>query len=336
MRIGISLPQEATKADPIAVRDFAQAAEQLGFTHLEVNDHVLGANRETYPDLPGPYRLEHAFYEPFVLFGYLAGQTRSLELVTGVIILSQRQTALVAKQAAIVDVLSGGRLRLGIGTGWNPVEFEALGENFHGQWHTIVDAGINPLPVQRPIPIWIGGRAEAVTERSGRLGDGWIMLHYPPNEQARAHIETVRTAARQAGRDPEAVGLEVWVSLGGLEPAAWAAETEAWRTLPHEHHPGRRSPSPSGPGSGTAPGNGSMTSYVTWSGSGRDARRSPRPPSWTVNRQRRRKRGGCVATTEPSDGTAASAIFWWIAGAWCSRPSSIRPISRIGTARLWC
>ena len=224
MRIGVALPQEATRADPIAVRDFAQAAEQLGYAHLEVYEHVLGASRETYPDLAGPSRLEHAFYEPFVLFGYLAGQTRSLELVTGVIILSQRQTALVAKQAAIVDVLSGGRLRLGIGTGWNPVEFEALGENFHnrgrrseeqiavlralwtqeavtfrGQWHTIVDAGINPRPVQRPIPIWIGGRAEAVAARSGRLGDGWIMLHCPPDEQARAHIETVQNRSAAGG-----------------------------------------------------------------------------------------------------------------------------------------
>ncbi|MFN8590455.1 MAG: LLM class F420-dependent oxidoreductase [Thermomicrobiales bacterium] len=260
MRIGVALPQEATRADPIAVRDFAQAVEQIGFTHLEVYDHVLGASRKTYPDLLGPYRLEHSFYEPFVLFGYLAGQTQTLELVTGVIILSQRQTALVAKQAAIVDVLSGGRLRLGIGTGWNPVEFEALGENFHdrgrrseeqiavlralwtqeavtfqGHWHTILDAGINPLPVQRPIPIWIGGRAEAVAERSGRLGDGWIMLHYPPDDQARAHVETMRTAARQARRGPDSVGLEVWISLGDQAPDDWVAETEAWHRLGMTH-----------------------------------------------------------------------------------------------------
>ena len=260
MRIGAALPQEATKADPISVRDFAQAVEQLGYAHLEVYDHVLGASRETYPDLTGPYQSEHPFYEPFVLFGYLAGQTRSIELVTGVIILAQRQTALVAKQAAIVDVLSGGRLRLGIGTGWNPVEFEALGENFRnrgrrseeqiavlralwtqeevtfrGEWHTVVAAGINPLPAQRPIPIWIGGRAEAVAERSGRLGDGWITIHYAPDERCRAHIETVRTAARQAGRDPTAVGLEAWVSLGGLEPDEWATEAEAWRRLGMTH-----------------------------------------------------------------------------------------------------
>ncbi len=260
MRIGAALPQEATRADPVAVRDFTQAVEQLGYAHLEVYDHVVGGSREDHPNLTGPYRLEHSFYEPFVLFGYLAGQTQSIELVTGVIILSQRQTVLVAKQAAIVDVLSEGRLRLGVGTGWNPVEFEALGENFHdrgrrseeqiavlrmlwmeeevtfrGQWHTIIAAGINPLPVQRPIPIWIGGRAEAVAERSGRLGDGWITIHYAPDEQARTHIETVRESARQVGRDPGAIGLEAWVSLGGLKTDDWAAEAEAWRELGMTH-----------------------------------------------------------------------------------------------------
>jgi probable F420-dependent oxidoreductase len=233
--------------------------EQLGYAHLEVYDHVLGGSREAYPDLPGPYRLEHPFWEPFVLFGYLAGQTRSLELVTGVIILSQRQSALVAKQAAIVDVLSGGRLRLGVGTGWNPVEFEALGENFRnrgrrseeqitvlralwteeevtfrGEWHTIVAAGINPLPVQRPIPVWIGGDPAAVGTRVGRIGDGWISLD-EPDEARRADIERIRAAAREAGRDPAAIGLEAWVSLGGLKPDEWVAEAEAWRQLGMTH-----------------------------------------------------------------------------------------------------
>ena len=260
LRIGAALPHAATRGDPNAARDFAQAVEELGYAHLAVYDHVLGASPAAYPDLTGPYRLEHPFWEPFVLFGFLAGQTRSLELATSVIILAQRQTALVAKQAAIVDVLSGGRLRLGIGTGWNPVEFEALGENFRdrgrrseeqiavlralwtaeevtfrGEWHTIVAAGINPLPIQRPIPVWIGGRAEAVAERSGRLGDGWIAIHYAPDEACRANLDTVRDAARAAGRDAGAVGLEAWVSLGGLEPDDWAAEAEAWRALGMTH-----------------------------------------------------------------------------------------------------
>jgi probable F420-dependent oxidoreductase len=260
MRIGVALPQEATRADPVAVRDFAQAAEQLGYAHLEVYDHVIGGSHDIYPNLTGPYRLEHPFWEPFVLFGYLAGQTRSIELVTGVVILAQRQTVLVAKQAAIVDVLSGGRLRLGIGTGWTPVEFEALGEDFcnrgrrseeqiallralwtaeevgfRGEWHTVVAAGINPLPVQRPIPVWIGGHVEAVAERCGRLGDGWIAVHFEPDDDCRSYIERIRDAARQVGRDPHAVGLEAWVSVGGLAPDDWAAQAEAWRGLGMTH-----------------------------------------------------------------------------------------------------
>lgn len=259
MRIGAALPHAATQGDPIAVRDFAQAVEQLGYTHLEVYDHVLGANGEVYPELDGPYRIEHPFWEPLVLFGYLAGQTSSLELVTGVIILSQRQTALVAKQAAIIDVLTGGRLRLGIGTGWNPVEFEALGENFRnrgrrseeqiavmralwtqeevtfrGKWHTITAAGINPLPIQRPIPVWIGGSPEAVADRVGRIGDGWISLD-PPTEARRDDIAQIREAAIAAGRDPASIGLEAWVSLGDLEPEEWAAEAERWRALGMTH-----------------------------------------------------------------------------------------------------
>jgi probable F420-dependent oxidoreductase len=259
MRIGAALPHAATQGDPTAVRDYAQAVEQLGYVHLEVYDHVLGANSEVYPDLDGPYRLEHPFWEPLVLFGYLAGQTRVIEFVTGVIILSQRQTALVAKQAAIVDVLSGGRLRLGVGTGWNPVEYEALGENFRnrgrrseeqiavlralwteeevtfrGEWHTITAAGINPRPVQRPIPIWIGGSPEAVADRVGRIGDGWISLDAPA-EARRDDIEQIHEAARAAGRDPAGIGLGAWVSLGGLAPEEWAAEADLWRQLGMTH-----------------------------------------------------------------------------------------------------
>ena len=223
MRFGAALPQRATAGNPIAARDFAHGIEALGYDFLESCDHVLGANRVTHPDLTGPYSAENPFWEPFVLFGYLAGQTRALELVPGVIILPQRPTALVAKQAATVDLLSGGRLRLGVGTGWNPVEYEALGENFRnrgrrseeqielmrelwtrelvtfrGQWHTVTDAGINPLPVQRPIPVWIGGRAEAVADRVGRIGDGWILIPRGPAEEYRVHIERIQAVARVA------------------------------------------------------------------------------------------------------------------------------------------
>ena len=130
MRIGVVFPQLEIGNDPVLIRDYAQAAESLGYDHLLVYDHVLGANRETHDWLRGPYRHIDAFHEPFVLFGYLAGLTEKIELVTGILILPQRQTALVAKQAAEVDVLSGGRLRLGIGIGWNSVEYEALNEDF--------------------------------------------------------------------------------------------------------------------------------------------------------------------------------------------------------------
>lgn len=256
MRFGAALPQQATAGDPVAARDFAQGIEALGYAFLETYDHVVGANRGTHPDLTGPYRAEHPFWEPLVLFGYLAGQTRALELVSGVIILAQRQTALVAKQAATVDLLNGGRLRLGVGTGWNPVEFEALGENFHdrgrrseeqitllralwtqdlvtfhGRWHTVTDAGINPLPAQRPIPVWIGGRAEAVADRVGRIGDGWIVIPQGPADAYRVHVERIRMVARAAGRDPGTIGLEAWVSLGGRTEDQWAAEAEGWRRL---------------------------------------------------------------------------------------------------------
>src|ERR1700738_4753914 len=184
MKIGTVFPQTEIGSDPVGVRDYAQAVEGMGFTHILAYDHVLGA----HPQGRGPMPYTHLsnFHEPLVLFGYLAGITKSVELATGVIILGQRQTVLVAKQAVEVDVLTGGRLRLGVGIGWNEVEYQALGEDFHnrgrrieeqvevlrkltsepvvefrGKWHTIDRAGLNPLPVQRPIPIWFGGSAEA-------------------------------------------------------------------------------------------------------------------------------------------------------------------------------
>src|SRR4029453_17668221 len=198
MNIGVVFPQVEIGQDPAVVRDYAQTVEGLGYTPLLVFDHLPGANPERPGGWKGPYTYRHLFHEPFVLFGYLAAVTERVELVTGILILPQRQTALVAKQAAVVDVLSRGRLRLGIGIGWNFVEYEALGENFKnrgrrseeqievlralwtkelvtftGRWHKITDAGINPLPVQRPIPIWLGGGAEQVLRRIARLGDGW-------------------------------------------------------------------------------------------------------------------------------------------------------------------
>ncbi len=253
MRFGAALPQNATAGDPVAARDFAQGIEALGYAFLATFDHVLGANPATYPAVPLGGK---PFWEPFVLFGYLAGQTRALGLVPDVMVLAQRQTALVAKQAATLDLLSGGRLRLGVGTGWNPVEFEALGENFHnrgrrseeqiallrelwtqdfvtfrGEWHTVVDAGISPLPPQRSIPIWIGGSPEAVTNRVGRIGDGWSLVPQGPAEEYRVHVERIQTVARAAGRDPATVGIEAWVSLGARTEGKWVADAEGWRAL---------------------------------------------------------------------------------------------------------
>ena len=241
MQIGVVFPQLEIGNDPVAIRDYAQAAESLGYDHLLVYDHVLGANRETHEWLRGPYRHPDAFHEPFVLFGYLAGLTQKIELVTGILILPQRQTALVAKQAAEVDLLSKGRLRLGIGIGWNSVEYEALNEDFtnrgrrseeqievmralwtndlvtfKGRWHAITDAGINPLPVQRPIPIWFGGYDDRVLRRIGRIGDGWIIAGggSTPTPQTISAVERVKGYTQDAGRDPSAMGFEKVIGYG--------------------------------------------------------------------------------------------------------------------------
>ncbi len=259
MRIGAIFPQLESGVDPSAIRDYVQAVEDMGYSHLLIYDHVLGAGTTSRPDWRGPYNSDSLFHEPFVLFGYLAAITRRLELVTGVIILPQRQTALVAKQATEVDVLSGGRLRLGVGVGWNPVEFTGLNEDFatrgarieeqitalralwqstsvtfNGKWTHIEDAGINPLPVRRNIPIWIGGQAEPVLRRVGRLGDGWFP-QIKPGDQARAMLESIHTAAREAGRDPSAIGVEARLSPGQTPQKEWVAYAEAWQSLGATH-----------------------------------------------------------------------------------------------------
>ena len=262
MKLGVVFPQTEIGADPAACRDFAQAAEELGFDHLLAFDHVLGADPAAHT-LTGPYTHESMFHEPMVLFGWLAALTERIELVTGILILPQRQTALVAKQAAEVDILSGGRLRLGIGVGWNQVEYQALNENFgnrgrrseeqiallrrlwtedlvtfEGRWHEFRDAGINPLPVQRPIPIWIGGHAEATIERIGRIGDGWFPL-VTPSDKTAERIERLRDYARAAGRDPAEIGIESWLryAKGGAVagPESWQAEIDFWQSVDASH-----------------------------------------------------------------------------------------------------
>ena len=258
MRLGVVFPQTEIGTDPGTIRDFAQAAEVLGYDHILVYDHVVGANPASRPGWQPPYTYRDSFHEPFVLLGYLAALTTKIELVTGIIILPQRQTVLVAKQAAALDVLSGGRLRLGIGIGWNPVEYEALGENFQnrgrrseeqielmrrlwtrelvtfeGRWHKVTDAGLNPLPIQRPIPIWLGGSNNRVLERIGRIGNGWFAL-LRPDGKCRAAIERIRDAARAAGRNPGDIGIEGRVAIS--QPAeAWLKELEAWKGLGGTH-----------------------------------------------------------------------------------------------------
>jgi probable F420-dependent oxidoreductase len=259
MHIGVTFPQTEITADPAAVRAYAEAAEDLGYSHILAYDHVLGADISGRPDWRGPYNHRTLFHEPLVLFGYLAGLTRRIEFVTGVIILPQRQTALVAKQAAEVDVLSGGRFRLGIGIGWNEVEYQALNENFgnrgkrseeqiavlralfteesvtfHGRWHHIEAAGLNPLPVQRPIPIWLGGGAEATLRRVGRMGDGWFP-QLTPDDQARVAIARVHAYAREAGRDPSSIGIEARISIAQGTPDDWARALEAWQAIGATH-----------------------------------------------------------------------------------------------------
>jgi probable F420-dependent oxidoreductase len=259
MKLGAVFPQTESGIDPTAIRDYAQAVEGMGYDHLVVYDHVLGAATATRPNWSGPYTSETLFHEPFVLYGYLAGLTSTLELVTGILILPQRQTALVAKQAAEVDVLSGGRLRLGIGVGWNAVEYEGLNANFHdrgvrseeqiavlralwaepvinfqGRWHTIDHAGIKPLPPRRSIPIWIGGYSEATLERIGRIGDGWFPW-IPPNDETRAKIERLHGYARAAGRDPAAIGLEPQLSVTRVQEAEWEGYARGWQALGATH-----------------------------------------------------------------------------------------------------
>ena len=259
MRIGVTFPQTEIGDDPAVIRDYAQAVEEMGYTHILVYDHVLGASTANRPDWRGAYTSETLFHEPFVLFGYLAAVTRQVELVTNVIILPQRQTVLVAKQAAEVDVLSGGRLRLGIGVGWNDVEYEGLNENFrnrgvrseeqvevlralwtqpvvsfHGRWHHVGEAGIKPLPVQRPIPIWFGGHAEQTLRRAGRLGDGWFPQRAPDGEMA-AMIERLSSYAREAGRDPSSIGIEARLNAGSVPEGEWKQFVQAWRELGATH-----------------------------------------------------------------------------------------------------
>ncbi len=263
MQIGAIFPQTEIGADPGAIREYAQAAEELRYSHLFVADHVLGADATRHSPLTGSYYTHHSvIHESFTLLGYLAAITKTIGLTTGILILPQRATALVAKQASEVDLLSGGRLRLGIGVGWNPVEYEALNRNFHDRgrrseeqiallralwtqpvvnfkrrWHRVTYAGLNPLPVQRPIPIWLGAGSgarplppEPALRRIAAISDGWFP-NFPPDEPGRAAIETLREYVRAAGRDPAAVGIEGRIRINHKPPQDWVDEAKGWQSL---------------------------------------------------------------------------------------------------------
>jgi len=259
LELDVTFPQVEIGSDPGAIRAYAQAVEALGFTRLVALDHVLGADTRNRPDWTGPYTSKDMVHEPLVLLSYLAAVTTRLQLVTAILILPQRQTALVAKQAAEIDVLSGGRLTLGVGLGWNLVEFEALGENFHnrgrrmeeqievlralwtqeavtfhGRWHHISGAGINPLPVQRPIPIWFGAQTDVAFQRAARLGDGLILLRAPRQEWA-ALAERLRGYARAAGREASSLGLEITVNLADTPQDQWATAWTHWQAAGGTH-----------------------------------------------------------------------------------------------------
>lgn len=258
MRTGVVFPQTEIGADPAGVKAYAQAVQDLGFVHLAAYDHVLGADPSVRPGWTG-YSSESLFHEPMVLFGYLAAVAPGLELVPQVIILPQRQTALVAKQAAEVDVLTGGRLRLGIGIGWNDVEYEGLGVNFRtrgrrfeeqidllrrlwtepilsysGKYHTITSAGINPLPVQRPIPLWIGGSAEPALRRAAQVADGFFPQRPLPGGWPET-IEKLRAWRTEAGKDVASFGIEPRLSAAKGTPEEWRKSVEEWRALGATH-----------------------------------------------------------------------------------------------------
>jgi len=253
MLLNAIYPTRDIGSDPAKIRDWAQAAEDLGYEYIEVPDHVFGATaRDGWTPL---YNETDPFHETFTTLTFLAAATKTIKLSSGVLILPQRQTGVVAKQSAEVDILSEGRLRLGIGVGWNHVEYASLdtdwktrgarqGEQvevlrklwtedlvtYSGQFHDLQEVNIVPPPVQRPIPIWFGGSSDAVVKRAARIGDGWMPI-IPPDEQAEAKLADLRDYLKTFGRDPEEFGLEGWLRVNDADPQSWAEAADGWRRL---------------------------------------------------------------------------------------------------------
>ena len=259
MKLGVNLPITDIGGDPEIIRDISQQAEELGYSHLSAADHVLGVNAANIPDWGNRNTSDDCFHDPFVLFGFLAACTKDIEFSTQVLVLPQRQAALVAKQAACLDILSKGRFRLGVGVGWNEAEFLALNENFNnrgkrsaeqvellrqfwkqshvtyaGEWHHVEDVGINPLPLDREIPIWFGGHQDVTLRRIAKYGNGWIMLEWPPGRPALEQFQKLYDYVQAEGRAPEEVGIEVWVSATDT-PDKWREEITFWKNAGVTH-----------------------------------------------------------------------------------------------------
>jgi probable F420-dependent oxidoreductase len=257
MHIGVVFPQTEIGADIGAVRGFAVTVQELGFTHILAYDHVVGADPDVHAG-DWVYDIDTTFHEPFVLFGYLAAIVTRLELVTGIIVLPQRQAVLVAEQAAEVDRMTGGRFRLGVGVGWIAVEFEALGEDFgnrghrsaeqvelmrrlwtersvtfDGRYHRMTAVGMEPKPIQRPIPVWIGARSAPGYRRAGRLADGWFPM-VRPGPGLDAALSELRAAAVAAGRDPAEIGMEAKLDWKGRVDGL-VEQAESWRCAGSTH-----------------------------------------------------------------------------------------------------
>lgn len=258
MEIGAVIPHHEIGTDPGAMRAFAQGAEELGMTHLLVYDHVVGVDRNRPGGFEGPYDSNTAFHEPLVLFGFLAACTSRVELVTAVLILPQRQAVLVAKQAAEVAILSGNRLRLGVGVGWNTVEYDALNEDFHtrgrrqaeqvelmrrlwtedaftfdGEFHHFEHASILPRPSE-PVPVLFGGSAPALLDRCARLGDGWMPLG-SPNDKSAERIDEMRRVREAAGLPWDGFEIRSQAQYAGGAPERWRAHAQKWQQLGATH-----------------------------------------------------------------------------------------------------
>jgi probable F420-dependent oxidoreductase len=258
MHIGVIFPQSELGGDRGAVRAYGEAASDLGYYYLAAYDHVLGADTDVHGDIGGPYTIDTTFHEPLLLFSYLAAFT-PLHFATTILIAPQRQTALLAKQAAELDLLSDGRFRLGLGIGWNAVEYEALGEDFATRgarledqvdvlrqlwtqrsvtvdtpFHHITAAGIAPPPIQRPIPIWIGGHSPAALRRVGRVADGWLPQVHPGGGLDDS-LAIIAEAARGAGRDPSDIPFEGRVDYGDRDLDRIALHAGRWRETGASH-----------------------------------------------------------------------------------------------------